>query len=152
MPIHLEALDASEKLHVAVKGNTTWLMCVAALKHRAGNPWWPLVVRKSDGAYAAAQFKTILDSGGVPPETLAESLPGLAPVETLSLSAMGTEAARNHVNRLKGLKLAVLVDDDGKFVGTLQVVFRGDLPGGKLDALTSGPIDLSTLKDFLLDE
>lgn len=153
MPIRLEGLEASEKVHIAVKANTTWLMCVAALKQRAGNQLWPLVVRKSDGTYAAAKFQTILDSGDVPPEALAESLPGLTPVETLAISSRGTDAARTHVNGLKGLKLVVLVDDEGKFVGTLgEPVKRSDLPSGKLDAVTSGPVDLSKLKDFLLDE
>src|SRR6185503_2343502 len=152
MPIRLDKLDASEKVHIAVKGNTTWLMCVAALKQRAGNQGWPLVVRKADGTYLAAQFKTILDSDGVQPETPAETLPGLVVVETLAINAMGTEAARDHRNGLKGLKLVVLVDGEGKFVGTLgQDIHRGDLPGGKLEAMTTGPVDLSTLKDFLLD-
>jgi hypothetical protein len=153
MPIRLEGLDADEKAHVAVKANATWLICAAALKQRAGNTFWPLVVRKSDGAYLAARFKTILDSGGVQPDTPAEALPGLAAVETLAISTMSTAAARDHVNGLAGLKLVVLVDDDGRFVGTLsQGIHRGDLPGGKLEGLTSGPVDLSTLKDFLLDE
>lgn len=153
MPVRLEGLDASEKAHIAVKGNTTWLMCAAALKQRRGDPSWPLVVRKSDGTYAAARFSTILDAGDVPPETAAEDLPGLAAVGTLSVDSMGTDAARDYVNRLQGLKLVVLVDGEGRFVGTLsQGISRSNLPSGKLDAMTSGPVDLSKLKDFLLDE
>jgi hypothetical protein len=153
MPIRLEGLDDAEKIHIAVKGNTTWLMCVAALKQRAGNANWPLVVRKTDGTYLAAAFGTLLEAAGVQPETLAESLPGLAPVGTLTVSAMSTQAAQDHVQGLKGFKLVVLVDDAGKFVGTLRPgSSRSSLPGGKLDAMTTGPVDLSTLKDFLLDD
>ena len=154
MPIRLEALDAAEKFHVAVKGDATWLMAAHALKQRGGNPSWPLVVRKSDGTYAAVQYQTVLESGEVAPDTLAENLPGLAPVGTLKAGEMGTEAARDHVNGLKGLKLVVVVGDDGKFKGTIgKGAHRGEgLPSGKLNSMTSGPVDLSKLKDFLLDD
>ena len=155
MPIRFEGLDDSEKFHIAVKGNTPWAAAAAALKQKAGNPSWPLVVKKSDGTYAAVQFKTLLEADDIPPDTQAENLPGLTPVEVLKVSAMGTDAARDHVSNMKGPKLAVVVDDSGKFMGTIgKGAHRGDggLPTSKLDQLAGQNVDLSKLGDFLLDE
>jgi len=155
MPVRLEMLDASEKNHVAVKGNTPWAMAAAALINNNGQAHWPLVVRKADGTYAATTFEAILKAGDVSPDTLAENLPGLVPVETITVNSMGTDAARDRVNGLKGLKLAVVVDDRGKYLGALaKPVSRsgGELPTAKLDQLAGQQADLSKLGDFLLDE
>ncbi len=153
MPVKLENLEESEKAHVAVKGNTTWAMAAAALKQRGGSPSWPLVVRKSDGSYAAATFETILKAGDVPPDTPAENLPGLVSVKTLDVSSMGVGAARSEVFNTKGLKLFVLMDGE-KFVGALStgIVRGGELPTAKLNQLAGQHTDLAKLGDFLLDE
>lgn len=153
VPIQLENLEESEKAHVAVKGSTPWAMAAAALKQRGGNPSWPLVVRKSDGSYAAATFDAILKAGDLPPDTPAEALPGLVPVKTLDVNSMGVGVARDEVQRVKELKLYVLMDGE-KFVGALSagMVRGGELPTAKLNELAGKQTDLTKLGDFLLDE
>ncbi|MBM4423986.1 MAG: hypothetical protein FJ030_11440 [Chloroflexi bacterium] len=154
MPIRLDHLEPSEKVHVAVKGNATWAMAAAALKQKGGNPTWPLVVRKADGSYAAVSFEAILNSGDLPPDTLAENLPGLSPVDSVEINSMGTDAARDRVSGLKGMKLIVIADADGKFMGTLGKGIKrsgGELPTAKLDQLAGQNVDLTQLGDLLLD-
>ncbi|HKZ70463.1 MAG TPA: hypothetical protein VJ020_10315 [Anaerolineales bacterium] len=152
MPIYLEDLQVDEKLHIAVKANTTWAMIAAMLQQNKGNETWPLVVRKADGSYVGAKFGTIFRAGDAPPETLAESLPGLLPVETVELDSMGTATARDRVGESKARVL--VLTKQGKFVTTLGrgVNRSGDLPSGKLSALTSGGVDLSQVGKFLLTD
>lgn len=154
MPIRLEKLPENETSHIAVKHNMTWAMAAAALKQKPGwNLTWPLVVKKSDGSYVAARYQTILEGGDVPPETPAENLPGLMPVESVDKNSIGTETAQDKVTR-SDAKLIVVTDQD-KFAG---VVVKGvnrsgeGLPTGKLDKLAGSNVDLSKLGDFLLDE
>jgi len=153
MPVRLESLSADEKVHIAVKHNTTWAMAAAALKQKAGNPTWPLVVKKSDGSYAAARFQNILEAGDVPPETEAENLPGLVPVAAVETTAVGTGAAWDIVNS-SDAKMIVLTTES-KFAGVMVKGANrsgGTLPTSKLDKLAGSNVDLSKLGDFLLDE
>lgn len=153
MPIHLEDLELKEKVHVAVKYDTTWAMAAAALKQKAGNPSWPLVIRKPDGSYVATRYKTILESGDVAPETEAINLPGLMPIDAVEMKSIGTGAAWDKVNS-SSAKLIVLTDGS-KFAG---VMVKGadrsgeGFPTSKLDQLAGSVADLSKLGDFLLDE
>ena len=153
MPIRLESLDSSEKVHVAVKHDATWAMTAAALKQKRGNFSWPLVVRKADGSYAAVRFQAVVEAGEIPPDTLAEALPGLAPVEAVEMNSISTGTAWDKVNASKTRLL--VVTKAGKFAGTMaEGVIRGDggLPTTKLDQLAGGVVDLSKLSSFLLDE
>ena len=153
MPVHVEDLKPEEQVHIAVKHNTTWAMAAAALKQRFGNPSWPLVVKKSDGSYAAARYQTILEAGEVSPETEVEKLPGLMPIETVEMRSIGTGAAWDKVNS-SNAKLIVLTDQT-KFAGVMVKGANrsgGSLPSGKLDRLAGSNVDLSKLGDFLLDE
>lgn len=153
MPIRLEALPENEKVHIAVKHNTTWAMAAAALKQKAGNPSWPLVVKKSDGSYVSARYQTILEASEVAPETEADQLPGLIAVESVEMNSIGTRAAQDKVTASKA-KLIVLTDQN-KFAGVMvKGADRsgGGLPTGKLDQLAGSNVDLSKLGDFLLDE
>ncbi len=153
MPIRLETLEDSEKLHIAVKGNATWAMAAAALKQKGGNPSWPLVVKKSDNTYAAVRYQTVLEGSDLPPDTLAEVLPGLTAVEAVDINSVGTDVAWGIVNQSK-FKL-IVITSQGKFVGVMaKGAHRGDtrLPTSKLDQLAGQNVDLSQLGDFLLDE
>jgi len=152
MPIRLETLDDSEKLHIAVKANTTWAMIAAMLQQNKGNETWPLVVRKADGSYVGAKMGAIFRAGDAPPDTLAVNLPGLLAVEAVEIDSIGTGAARDQVGQSKA-KVIVLTNQ-GKFVGTMGhgVNRSGDLPSGKLSALTSGGVDLSQIGKFLLTD
>lgn len=153
MPIRLDSLDTSEKVHVAVKHDATWAMAAAALKQKSGNLSWPLVVRKADGSYAAVRFQAVVEAGDVPPDTLAEALPGLVPVEAVEMDSISTGPAWDKVNASQTRLLVVTAA--GKFAGTMaRGISRGDggLPASKLDQLAGGVADLSKLGSFLLDE
>lgn len=153
MPIRLEMLEEGEKANVAVKGNTTWAMAAAALKQKGGDPSWPLVVKKADGFYVAATYATILNAGDIPPNTQAEALPGLVPVQAVELDSMSTKQAQDHVAVLKSPQLIVAVNQ-GKYVGAIKGIGRtgGELPTAKLNELAGKQTDLAKLGDFLLDE
>ncbi len=153
MPIHMDKLAENEKAHVGVKHDATWAMAAAALQQKSGNLSWPLVVRKSDGTYAAASYAKILEAGDASPDTLAENLPGLVKVDSVDIKDVGTETAQGMAQSAPA-KL-IVVTNEGKYagiVGTGSYRTGSDLPASKLDNLAGGNVDLSKLGDFLLGD
>ena len=88
MPISEEALRKEPNRFIAVKGEATVGQAMAAFQALEAQPWWHLVVQKSDGSWAVARFRELA------------ALPDVA------------GAADTHVSDLENLKAASAVERD----------------------------------------
>ena len=59
MPISEEALQKEINRFIAVKGEARVGQAVAAFKALEAQPWWHLVVQKSDGSWAVTRFREL---------------------------------------------------------------------------------------------
>ena len=156
MPISDDALHKEKNSFIAVKGETTVGLAIAALQYLGGQPWWHLVVRLDDGSWGVARFSHLCNALGRVARASEVRLGGckdLSVVNAVERKSLDTKAAQALARKSPGHMLVVTVQ--GLPVGILvEGVTRGagalSLTSPSLDDLCGKHVKLSDYGSILL--
>jgi hypothetical protein len=157
MPIQEWALNAPVNAHVAISGAATLRQAFAVLTSSEvnGEPWWHLVVARTDGTWGVAKYADLYTLAAADETQLdvpLDELDGLISGNVVEQQSIGTALARDRARRSPG-KLLV-VTDGGELVGILRAgILRGDKGPVSTSALTElagEPADLAQYGHLLI--
>lgn len=154
MPISDAALQNPRNRFLAVTGEASVGQAIAALQDQGGQPWWHLVVRKSDGSWGVTRFtdlyadtKTLANA----PDIRLGSWDGLAKAKAVEQDSVETGAAEALAKKSHGQVLVVTADAKpvGVLVGNVR---RGgpSISSAKLGELGGKHINLKDFGSILL--
>lgn len=112
MPISDEAIQKETNRFIAVKAEAKVGQAMAAFKALEAQPWWHLVVRMPDGAWAVSRFRDLSTPEGDPSELSVHQLQSLIPAPAAERDSVETRAAQAQARQSPSRVLVVTVKEN----------------------------------------
>lgn len=156
MPIREEDLVAPKNAYLVVSGQATLRQALALLRSPEvnGQPWWHLVVARTDGTWAIGTFADLYTAAKADAAKLVarlDELDSLIPARAVEQDSMESREAVAEAIRAPGNVLVVM--NQGELAGILFEGLRGGdepISTSALTELAGEPADLEEFRDLLV--